>query len=823
MSRHGRSGGAAGIADGTEAVLPTAAQREIWLAEQRSAEGNAAYRIGEYIDIRGAVDPEVFDAAVRQMIGEADALRVRLVDNGDGPVQIVGPVPERPLPFLDFSAAPDPRAAAHAWVDRDLARPLDLARGPLFSYALIKLGAERYWWYHSYHHIAIDGFGFNLVTRRVAEVYSALVAGDVPPPSPFGRLRDLVQEDLAYRSSPEYAEDRAYWTGVLAGRRSANPLSSVCASAEVDAERRTVRRTVARPLCAPEGLAEAARRFGVPRSRLIIAAVALYTHRLTGARDLVVGLAVTGRAGRVARSVPGMMSNVLPLRLEVRHDTRLDALVAQVDSRVGAALRHQRYRGEELHRELALPGDFGTAFSPGVNFMGFAQDMTFAGLGCSAHNVSIGPITDLSVAVWDRRDAQGPTIVLHADPSVYGDVELDRHQGRLVRLLDSFADTPADRHVGTIDLLFPDERSLAEQAGPASHRDCSVDADARESSDRAADTFPALFEDRVRATPDAPALVAVAGDGRQVTLGYRELDERANRIARMLAARGAGPERIVGLALPRGADLVAAILGVLKSGAAYVPLDPDYPAARLTGLVADTAPVLVVTTAEVAAVHGFAVPAVVLDEPDTRAELAAHPGDAPERTALLARHTAYVVHTSGSTGQAKGVAVTHAALANLVTGHSAAMFASADRLGRPLRVALTTSVAFDASWDQLAALAHGHTLLVAERDTWADPKAVAAWVVRDRIDFLNAPPAWMAELLDHGVFDPACGWSPAVAVVGGDAVPGRLWERLRALEATAVWNCYGPTECTVDAAAARLDAAPSGARPLIGGAVPGAR
>ncbi|NUP30314.1 MAG: AMP-binding protein, partial [Streptomycetaceae bacterium] len=809
MSRHGSVGPEVARQVAPEvtpvgAVPLTAAQREVWLAEQSVPGGNPAYRIGEYLDIAGAVDAVVFEDAVRRLVGEVDAIRARIVDVGGAePVQVVGDVPAECLVLVDVSAEADPAAAARAWVDADMARRLDLAEGPLFSYALLKLGPERYWWFHSYHHVAMDGFSFNRVVRRLAETYSALMAGAEPSDSPFGRLGELVAADQAYRTSAGCAADRAHWAELLADRPRARLVSAVAEPRQPDASRRTARRTGFLELADGTQLADKAARLGVSHSRLVAAAVAVYAHRLTGARDVLLGLAVTGRVGAAARRVPGMMSNVLPLRLAVRPETTLGELVAQIDARVHAAVRHQRFRGEELLREMGLAGAAEAVFSPVVNFMGFAQDVAFAGHPATAYNMSMGPITDLSVGVWDRHDGEAPAVVLHADPARYGDGDLADHQQRIVRLVDAVARAEVDCPVGAFAVLLPDEVP-------------SVAAVETRAPGESA-TFPALFEAQVRATPDADALVAATTSAAaRVTLTYADLDARANRLAHALVGRGAAPGRLVGVALPRGADLVVAILAVLKSGAAYVPLDPDYPAARLAALVADVRPLLTVTTGD----HAFETPSLVLDDPETRAELAGHPDVAPQRSGLLPRQLAYVVHTSGSTGRPKGVAVTHAALANLVAGQSAAMFASAaDRADvRALRVALTTSVSFDASWDQLAALAHGHALHVVDRDTWLDPAAAVAWIREERIDFVNAPPAWLRELLDRGAFDPAEGWCPAVAVVGGDRVPADLWGRLRGLPVTEVWNCYGPTECTVDAAAARVRAA----TPEIGRPVPGA-
>lgn len=390
-----------GAADSPVEVLPvTAAQREIWLAEQRSPDTRQALRLGEYLEICGPVDPATFEAALRQVVAEADALRVRLVPGEDGPVQVL----ERELPwnlsFVDVSDEPDPEAVARAWVSADMARPMDLASGPLFSYALLRLAPDRFWWYHTYHHGAVDAFGYALVARRVADVYTALTEGRQTGPSPFGPLSALVRADQDYRVSEEHAADRAYWMRQLSGwTRTAAPSPGPRGTAAVPGPARQGRssgspapapipRTELRPLLRPQALKAAASRAEVSRFRFVFAAMALYTHHLTGGRDVVVGLTVVGRMDEVSRTTPGMLANSVPVRLTIRPDMPLRDLLAQVDDRMREAVEHQRYRGEDLYRDLGLSRDSGATISPTVNLIGFDYNIAFVSHQCIAHNLS---------------------------------------------------------------------------------------------------------------------------------------------------------------------------------------------------------------------------------------------------------------------------------------------------------------------------------------------------------------------------------------------------------------------------------------------------
>jgi nonribosomal peptide synthetase DhbF len=181
-------------------TLPlSAAQREIWFAEQQINRSNRVYNAGEYLDIHGPIDPWIFEAALRQVIGETDALHARFVETDDGPRQLLQPLGEWALPVLDVSNDPDPSSAAHAWMTADLAQPMDLARGPLFRYALIKVGPERFTWYQGYHHIVMDGYGYALVAHRVAQVYTALATGQPCPANTFNSIHDLLERQTLSR------------------------------------------------------------------------------------------------------------------------------------------------------------------------------------------------------------------------------------------------------------------------------------------------------------------------------------------------------------------------------------------------------------------------------------------------------------------------------------------------------------------------------------------------------------------------------------------------------------------------------------------------
>jgi amino acid adenylation domain-containing protein len=753
-------------------ILPlSAAQREIWFAEQQLNTANRVYKLGDCIEIYGPIDPVLFETALRQTVEEADSLHVVFVEGSDGPQQVLKPLSKWLMPFVDASEAPDPRTTAQAWMAADVDRPMDLARGPLFSYALIKLEPDRFLWYQGYHHIVIDRFGFALVARRVAEIYTALTCGLTCEREVFGSLRQLLDSDATYRTSEQFVRDREYWMKRFADRpkpvRLAGRPSGVSAN--------PVHRTVSLPLSRVDSLQVAASRAGVRWSRIVIAAVAVYVHRLTGVWDVVVGLPVTARPDRALKRTPGLVSNVLPLRLSVRPDMSLSELIGQAAEEVSGVLAHQRYRGEDLHRDLRLSGNIGASFAPVINIMSFGHDLRFGGYRTETHSVSLALISDLVIEISGGKDGSGLRIGWQANPELCSADDLADHQQRFLSLLETIVGAGLDQPISRIDMLSGEER--ARLLVDLNNTDVEV----------AETIFPVLFETQVLATPEAVAVVF-----EDITLTYRELNKRANRLAHALIARGACPEQIVALALPRSPELVVCILAVLKAGAAYLPVDPVYPPARISFMLHDAQPAFLLTNSptEGGLPDTGLTARLVLDDPDTIELLAgcvdANPTDADRPHPLTPAHPAYVIYTSGSTGQPKGVVVCHRGVSSLATAQIERFEVSAHS-----RVLQFASPNFDASFSELCmSLLSGAALVIAPREKLVPGAELCALVDRQQVTHMTLPPSAVAVL-------PAGDGLPQLLTlaVAGEACPAELvtaWSSGRRMI-----NAYGPTEVTV--------------------------
>ncbi|UQA92485.1 non-ribosomal peptide synthetase [Streptomyces halobius] len=786
-------------------VLPLlAAQSGVWVA-QKMDPASLTYNVSQYAEIDGTIDVALLERAVKQALSETEALRIRIVEDDRGIGQTLASEAAWRLSVVDVSGEQDPKAAAEAWMRDEMSRPFDLTAGPLFTSALFKISGQKFFWYQRCHHIAMDGYSSGLVARRVATIYTALAESGAdshadpeaePDTEPnkestnFGSLSRLIEEDLSYRNSSQFEHDRAHWAEQLSDRPEPVTLADGAAPA-ADVSLRESTRLPVEPLarlCAHAGLAWSA------WSGAVIALSAAYVSRLTGATDVTLALPVTARNTAVQRRTPGMLSNILPLRLTVAPEMTMSELITEVSHEVRNVLRRQRYRQEDLRQDLGLPVGQ-RLFGPLVNIMSFDTELDFAGQRAVVHHLANGPVDDLAITAYGGSGAQGVRLDFDANPSLYTRSEIAEHQRRLVGLLETVAAEP-NLPIGRLDVLIPEER----------HR---VLVEWNDTTRPVPDaTLPALFEAQAAKTPGA---VAVACQGEELT--YAELNTRANQLARLLVQQGAGPEQLVAMALPRSLDLIVALLAVLKSGAAYVPIDPGHPADRIAHMLQDANPAAVLTTAETAAAlpeQGQNTRRVLLDQTSLHHLPGADLTDGERTAPLTASSPAYVIYTSGSTGRPKGVVVPHRALTNFLTSMQ-------DRfqLDENDRLLAVTTVAFDiAALELYLPLLTGARTILASHEAVQDPQALRALADATGATTLQATPSlWRALMTDTGT-GPGHQLAGIRALVGGEALPTDL-ARTLTTHTTSVTNLYGPTETTIWSTAHPMDTAPT-TTPSIG-------
>ncbi|MFE2596935.1 amino acid adenylation domain-containing protein [Streptomyces sp. NPDC059396] len=769
-----------GSHDGRRELM--AGQLGVWHAQQLNPD-NPIYNMGEYIEIHGKVNTDLFEAATRRVVQEVDCFHLRFEGTaGEVPQQYFDLRSDWLFHVIDVSGEEDPRSSAESWMRADMRRPTDLQGGELFAHAVFKVDEDLFFWYQRIHHIIADGLTGPLIAARVAAVYAALLAGESLTDGTLPSSSVLMDADADYRVSAEFELDREYWTERLSDRPQAVSLSGREPSTTPhELTRHTLR---IHPDAAAE-LRSSARRLGTSLSGLAIAASAAYLHRATGQEDVILGVPVMGRASAL-RDVPGMTANIVPLRLTVQPKAAVRELVKQVSRGVRDALRHQRYRYEDILRDLKLVGRSGL-YPLLVNIVSFDYDLRFGDAPSSAHALGGINFNDLSISVYDRSSDGSISVVVEANPELYTRGAVHEHAAKFLDVMNWMARSTAEARVHQITLMSRSEQRLVLEDWNDTAREVP------------AGTLPELFQARAARTPDA---VAVVFEGVEVT--YGDLNARANRLARLLIGRGVGPESLVAVMMHRSVDLVVALLAVVKAGGAYVPVDPDYPADRITYVLTDAQPLLVLTSMDlVSRLTDSHPPYVAVDDPRTAIALEdlqdTDLTDTERRATLLPAHPAYVIYTSGSTGRPKGVSVPHAGIVNWLTWMQGAYNLTASD-----RVLQKTPFGFDVSVREFFwPLLQGATMVVAKPSGHRDPGYLAELIQRERVTIAHFVPS----LLQVFLREPAAAACTDLRAVfcSGEALPGDVAGQFRNVLDVPLHNLYGPTEASVEVTAWTCD------------------
>ncbi|WP_190120690.1 non-ribosomal peptide synthetase, partial [Streptomyces flavofungini] len=729
----------------------------------RDAEGPAdardAYHIQLVMHLSGQIDPARVRKAGQALLDRYANLRAAFVPDSAGElVQLIVDGAELPWSQADFSALPEgERAEAlERLLAEDQVTPFDPAAAPLLRMCLVTMGDNLSELVFSAHHVLYDGWSFPMLVQDLLRLYGS--HGD---PAELPRVRGY-REFLAWLSQQDRGEAARAWARELDGVAEPTMLAPG-ASAEQGGLDMV---EVPLPTEDARALSRRAAELGITLNTLVQGAWALALGQLTGRQDVTFGATVSGRPPSVTGvdTMVGLFINTLPVRVAAEPGQTLAQLLTGLQDRQAALLDHHHYGLSDIQRATGL----GTLFDTLVVFESFPVDHA----GMSDANAAAG------IAVTGLRASSGThyPLIVGADASPhlrlglqYQDTRYDKDTvkgiaGRLGRVLQQIAADP-ETPVKDVDVLAPEERQRLLVAFNDTARPTP------------ALTVPGLFEEQAARTPEAVAVVD--GDS---SWTYRELDARAELLARELVRRGVGPEAVVGLALPRSADLVVGLLGVLKAGAAYLPIDPRYPSSRLDHILSDAAPKLLLTDADtVGVLPETDIPRLFLGAVDLEPAATDAPlTDADRRAALKPDHIAYVMYTSGSTGTPKGVAVTHANVVNGVTR-------LVERVGGAgSRMLAGTSVNFDVSvFETFTTLSTGGTLevvrdvlVIGERGGWSG-------------GVVSTVPSVFAEILDQ-----VDGELVVDSVVfAGEALPAALVDRVReAIPGVRVVNAYGQTE-----------------------------
>lgn len=431
----------------------SAAQRGIWFAQHVA--GAAPISIAQYVDISGQLDIDALTAATRQAGREFGTGYLRLVEFDGVPYQVVDETLDDEPALHDFRGDRDPVAAAHAWMDAEYSAPLDLLRDRLVRAELLRIGDERCFLYSRIHHIALDGYAAMTMVQRIAALYNARVNGEQEPPRLADDLLSIVEFDAAYRRSPRFAADGEYWREHLAGLPEVVSLAS--GRAPVHSHPRRVSAELPAETSALLDALVAASNSSV--AVVIVAAFGTYMSRMTGHSDITLSLPVSGRTTASLRRSGGMVANVVPLRVTLDRTTTIGHLVRTAQSELTGALRRQRYRQEDIMRDLGYARDNTASFGPSVNIMAFDARIELGKSVGTLHVLTSGLIEDLFVNLYPGIGGSSTHIDFQANPNMYSDDELRGHHARFLDFLHGFLAAGLDSPQSSLELMTGRERA----------------------------------------------------------------------------------------------------------------------------------------------------------------------------------------------------------------------------------------------------------------------------------------------------------------------------------------------------------------------------
>ncbi|MFE9122826.1 amino acid adenylation domain-containing protein [Streptomyces sp. NPDC007172] len=777
-------------------LLPLSfAQQRLWFIDQ--VEGpSATYNIPFALRLHGPLDTAALEAALGDVVTRHEALRTVFPAHDGVPHQQILDAP--PARLLTVTHRSPSEVAGHLF---HLATDI-----PLHAY-LAPQGTDEHVLVIVLHHIASDGWSLRPLFTDLAAAYQARLTGTAPTwdalPLQYAD-HTLWQRELLGSTDTDdspLSGQLAYWTRQLADLPDELSLPTDRPRPSTPTYRGgVVRREFGGEL--HTRLTALAQEYHVTPFMLFQAAFAALLGRYGAGDDIPMGSPVAGRTEEAVSDLVGLFANTLVLRVDLSGRPSFADLLARVRDTSLAAYAHQDIPFERLVEELNPVRSMARhpLFQVMLSFDNTsAAELHFPGVTARPEPVDESGVAkfDLTLGLAERHDAQGVPVGLDGALEYAGDLfdEATAQQllAALGRLLHQVAEHPM-RHIGSLDLLADGDLAALERGNDTARAVPSG-------------TVADLIGAQAARTPNAPAVVH--GD---TVVSYAELNARADRLARRLAAAGAGPERYVAIALPRSADFPVAALAVHRTGAAYVPLDPRQPAQRVEAILGEAAPALLITDggAELN-VPGLPVIRVDLEGDAPQDGRGAHDGAeaagaAWQPVAVTADHAAYAIFTSGSTGKPKGVVVPHGALVNF-------LITMADRfpLDADDRALALTTLAFDISaLEMYLPLISGAAVVVADDDTVRDPSALAALIEGSGATLVQATPSlWQALLAEHS----------SVArgrrlLVGGEALPPALADTMCSLS-SEVTNLYGPTETTVWSTAATLGGADT-TKPVIG-------
>ncbi|MCW3467115.1 non-ribosomal peptide synthetase [Chitinophaga nivalis] len=756
------------------------AQQEVYV-DQLINPDVVYYNIGGYIQLVGKLDKEKLLEAVRSLPQIFDVLKMRFDLSDPVPTgYVVDDYTEMELPELDFHAKGMSREACDQWVTEQLATPFTFDKSKLLiDQYLIKISEEEHWFYQKTHHLVSDGFGTSALNQYVAQRYKALMANtelNIKLPS---YLEEAVRTS-DYNQTPAYEAEGAYWKEKL-GTKPSPVLQRKARS--LDQSRNQFDNLVLEIDGAERKLLDALQeRTKGNLQQLTIAAFIIYFAKTTEHTDFVFGIPLHKRRTKHLRMIAGMFTGIIPFKGEYDPEMKLVDLVRRIATSQREDYRYQNYMLADLSRHFKINTAEEQLIEILVNYAPLNFELDFGeGLKARTYNIPNGAApVPLELLWYDYGELQPMEMRIDFREDYFTKDEIRLWAQRILYILHQFLENP-EQSLQEIKIVPEAEQSLIN-----TFHHCAAGYPE-------AATITSLIDAQVRQTPDA---VAVTSEGVQLT--YKQLDEKANQLAHLLISTGVTKEQLVPVCVERNEWMIIGILGILKAGAAYVPIDPAYPEERIYYMLEDTAAAVIVSSSACAGIfEKTTAQLVIMDDAAATEKLPV----TPVAIARLPHQVAYVIFTSGSTGKPKGV---------LVEDRNVVRLFETDKplydFNRQDVWTMFHSFCFDFSvWEMYGALFYGGRLVIVPKQVTQDTELFAELLITEKVTVLNQTPSSFYVLQDY-----MTGRTTTTAIryviFGGEALnPAKLKPWQQQYKNSRLINMYGITETTVHVTYQELD------------------
>ena len=747
------------------------AQQRLWFLEQLQPD-TSTYILANAVPMRGPVDVKVLEQALNEIARRHEITRTVFPIIEGSPVQVIVEPGLLQLPFVDLTGLPEPeRQRQIVRLINEIRRPFDLQRGPLLRVTLLRFSEEQHVLYIALHHIIADGWSLGILARELDSLYGAFSVGEPSPlPEPPIQYGDFALWQREWLRSDVMAGQLAYWKKQLTGAPTLNLTGNRGPrklSLKLAAEMKKLSTELSTKVKA------LAQREGATLFMTLLAAFQVLLARYSGQYDVVVGSPVAGRTQMETESLIGCFVNMLVLRSDLSGEPSFREVLRRVREMAFQAYENQQTPFEMLVEELRPQRDLSRSPLFQVMFALESSKSVQAATRDVFYSLPIDAAAKYDLTLNVAELEPGLLCSFDYDTGLFESSTIRRMMGHFEVLLESITRNQ-EQPISELLLLSPAERHQLVVEWNETGTDPGKTVCVHQ-----------LFESQARRVGNR---LAVVHERERVT--YRELNRRANQLAHRLRKRGVGRGQLVGICLERSVDMVVSLLGILKTGAAYVPLDPGYPAERLKFMQHDAGLKLVITQDHLCEMISEGVEAISVDR-----------GDSSEATVEMIEEVrgedlAYVIYTSGSTGNPKGVAVQHSSVVNLLQSMKVEPgITEEDRL-----LAVTT-LSFDiAALELFLPLTVGAQVVIASREIAADPGALAKKIKQSAITMMQATPATWQMLVEAGWKGDEC----LKILCGGEALTRGLANEL-VDRAAQVWNMYGPTETTIWSSTLRVE------------------